>query len=55
LQTWERGESVYLWKASGGACTGKGNLAGGPHSLQVSVRGQIVLDTNVEVNDDLSA
>jgi flagellin-like protein len=50
---WERGESVYLWKANGNCNAWALSPAlQGPHSIQVSVRGQIVLDTNIEILDD---
>lgn len=52
--TWERGESAYIWKANGADCRywAASPALLGTHSVQVSVRGQIVLDTSIEIQDD---
>lgn len=65
---WERGTSVYLFKGDGGAfsladeCDLGTNFdealladLDGVHQLAVGVRGQVVLDTTIEVHDDAGA
>jgi flagellin-like protein len=64
--TWERGSSVYLFDTSSSAasdasdCDGpsaSGDLVSwtGIHLIKVIVKGQVVLDTQVEVHDNASA
>jgi flagellin-like protein len=57
-QNFERGESIFLW-LFGASATAPGDwtCAGtcSTHLLKVSVRGQVVLDTSIEVHDNGAA